>query len=1103
MKKLLVLIICATGLVLLEAGPVQPATLEVRPPGGMGALGGGTVYTSIQQAIDAADPFDIIEVAAGVYDGNIVGPEGHLVIETPNLTLKSEEGKDSTTIKVANGVGIDIRAGAANFVLGGEAGHGFTIAGKSDTTFVIQLTSAPSGVEISHNAIDTTGNASMGISVGAAGAADLTISNNDFTAESGDGCIWGPRLVDLAVSDNTFDGGSYAIQTSGITSSSPSVISGNVITGFTGSGAIVICNGEKTSDLAITGNTITECTNGIRFAQYCAQGAPGDMTTVTVEDNTLSTNTNGILVGDGENILASNFTIQNNCITGNTYGLKNEHASELVTAEENAWGDANGPYHPVTNPYASGDEVSDNVEYYPWYPDCNFTTVVYKPVHNVTLNAYYYTIQAAIDEASPDDVIEADAGTFTEDVTIDKSLTLNGAQVGVDARSRSASESEIVGVVEVTSAATDVVFDGFKFTSPTRAFTPRGFNLHVESENSTIKNCIFVAEENAGHTYSGYLDFGGITNTTVERNSFSGDLDPTQTPNVIMLGITGAGTVTVTHNEMHNVGGGGGIGVMCSNSGAVINIIDNEIENTGDGIWFWDPTSGSFEVNIQSNTIYNCQKKGVKIISPVGITAVNCNRIYDNTEEGVYNSVSSLLVDATFNWWGDASGPSGVGGGSGDAVSENVDFFPWLLSTDCNDYAPEMLPDFVVDDDWAGYHDYTMVTVDGETYYIGFNAFAVIQDAVIEASDGNSIRVADGNYVETLVIDKSVKVIGAGGETSIVQSSTGLKLISINAAGTEVELAGFTLRHTGTDNWGSSYVMLIENGAYAYIHDNVVDDFKKRGIYVMGSGSSADITANTITGEGEGSGLQNGIVVWNSGGGFANIVNNEVSGGYYTGERWTATGIMALDTYDKAVLIAGNYVHDNQIGIAAGNYCEYTPGSYSADVTIRANRVEYNTYGIDIFNDIRGALIQGNYVSASTEYAIGVSDYNDTMAPCEQPTDTIIQFNNIADNNLGMWVIDRVGPVDAQYNWWGDISGPNDPCGTSETDGITCYDVSTMKNVDGLGDEVTENVDYCPWLTAAISRSDDPLSLGDLNGDGCVNFYDVAILADEWLEGCE
>jgi len=40
-------------------------------------------------------------------------------------------------------------------------------------------------------------------------------------------------------------------------------------------------------------------------------------------------------------------------------------------------------------------------------------------------------------------------------------------------------------------------------------------------------------------------------------------------------------------------------------------------------------------------------------------------------------------------------------------------------------------------------------------------------------------------------------------------------------------------------------------------------------------------------------------------------------------------------------------------------------------------------------------------------------------------------------------------------------------------------------------------------LTAAISRSDDPYLAGDLNFDGCVDFRDVAILALNWLEGCE
>jgi hypothetical protein len=397
MKKLLT--VCFVVVFMLAAGsPVQSATLEVRPPGGTGAL--GDVYTSIQQAIDEASPGDTINVAAGTYEDDTVGPDGHLAINKANLTLKSSAGKDSTTINVANGVGIDIQAGASGFVLGGATGSGFTIAGGPDTSFVIQLVNGPSGVEISHNAIDSTGNASMGVSVGVAGAADLTISDNDFTADGSDGSIWAPRVVDLTVSDNTFDGGAYAIQTNGVTANSQSLISGNEITNPTGSGGIVIGNGEGTSDLAITGNTITGCVHGIYLAEYCAQGTPGDMTTVTVEDNTLSANDKGIRITDGAHVLASNFTIQDNCITGNTtYGLQNQHTSELVNAELNAWGDADGPYHPDTNPYASGDQVSDNVGYYQWYPDCNFTTPVYKPVHNVTLDRYYDTIQDAIDDA--------------------------------------------------------------------------------------------------------------------------------------------------------------------------------------------------------------------------------------------------------------------------------------------------------------------------------------------------------------------------------------------------------------------------------------------------------------------------------------------------------------------------------------------------------------------------------------------------------------------------------------------------------------------------------------------------------------------------------
>ena len=54
------------------------------------------------------------------------------------------------------------------------------------------------------------------------------------------------------------------------------------------------------------------------------------------------------------------------------------------------------------------------------------------------------------------------------------------------------------------------------------------------------------------------------------------------------------------------------------------------------------------------------------------------NVIEGNGEYGAVNDDPEGSVDARFNWWGDASGPSGEGLGSGDAVSTYVDYENWL-----------------------------------------------------------------------------------------------------------------------------------------------------------------------------------------------------------------------------------------------------------------------------------------------------------------------------------------------------------------------------------------------------------------------------------------
>lgn len=66
-----------------------------------------------------------------------------------------------------------------------------------------------------------------------------------------------------------------------------------------------------------------------------------------------------------------------------------------------------------------------------------------------------------------------------------------------------------------------------------------------------------------------------------------------------------------------------------------------------------------------------------------------------------------------------------------------------------------------------------------------------------------------------------------------------------------------------------------------------------------------------------------------------------------------------------------------------------------------------------------------------------------------QATPTIVN-NNIYSNAIyGVEVADYelTDDINAQFNWWGDLTGP-----------------SHSSNEDGIGDRVTDKVDYSNWL---------------------------------------
>jgi len=68
-----------------------------------------------------------------------------------------------------------------------------------------------------------------------------------------------------------------------------------------------------------------------------------------------------------------------------------------------------------------------------------------------------------------------------------------------------------------------------------------------------------------------------------------------------------------------------------------------------------------------------------------GDSEIIYNEIYDNTKEGMFFSRDWHVVNVSYNWWGDPSGPYHPlenPGGKGDPISGNASFSPWLKSPD-------------------------------------------------------------------------------------------------------------------------------------------------------------------------------------------------------------------------------------------------------------------------------------------------------------------------------------------------------------------------------------------------------------------------------------
>ena len=84
------------------------------------------------------------------------------------------------------------------------------------------------------------------------------------------------------------------------------------------------------------------------------------------------------------------------------------------------------------------------------------------------------------------------------------------------------------------------------------------------------------------------------------------------------------------------------------------------------------------------------------------------------------------------------------------------------------------------------------ITVDDD----GGADYEKIQDAIDAAEDGDTVRVWEGVYYEDVVVNKSVHLIGNGGEETIIDGGGYGNVVKITADW--VNMSGFTVTRSGT-----------------------------------------------------------------------------------------------------------------------------------------------------------------------------------------------------------------------------------------------------------------------------------------------------------------